>query len=211
MKEERKYTEQEKKRLKEFGEMTEKLKKEGYEKHDLTMGVLSANIFALVFFAIFALIFCLLFYIQGYDFELFSESTSIFECIIYLVVLLVSVVIHELIHGITFATFAENHFKYVHFGFIKESLTPYCTCTEPLKKYQIILAMAMPGIVLGLIPSIISLFNGSFTLLFYGLIMLGSAGGDFTIIYLILKNPSKKKDVIYRDHPTEVGAVMFDR
>ena len=211
MEKERKYSEQEKVRLKEFKEMTEKLEKEGYEKHEITIDVIKANIYAIGFFAIFAVIFGLLFHMNGYDFEFEFFANSLLGLVVFIVSLVVSIIVHELIHGLTFGAFAPNHFKTVQFGFIKENLTPYCTCAEPLKKYQIILAMAMPCIVLGLIPSIIAVFNGSFDLLLYGLIMIGSAGGDLTIIYLILKNPSKKKDVIYRDHPTEVGSVMFDR
>ena len=41
--------------------------------------------------------------------------------------------------------------------------------------------------------------------------MLFGAGGDLTIIYLILKNKSKKKNVLYIDHPVNCGVVMFDK
>ena len=40
---------------------------------------------------------------------------------------------------------------------------------------------------------------------------LFATSGDLLVVLLILKNKSNKKDVLYLDHPTDVGVVMFDK
>ena len=70
----------------------------------------------------------------------------------------------------------------------------------------------MPFIILGIIPCTILLFVPFNIVAFLvGLAMLFGAGGDLTIILLILKNKSKKKDVLYIDHPVDCGVVMFEK
>lgn len=203
-------TNKEKERLKKFNENKDRLLKEGYEEHDLTVSILKANIVGILAISPFVILFIVLFMINGGSIINFDEFSFV-ELIIFLILFIVSIVVHELIHGITYAIFTENHFKDVEFGFILKDITPYCTCRAALKKYQYLLAIAMPGIVLGIIPCIIAVFTHSVFLILYGLFMLVGACGDFLIMVLMLKNKSKKKDVLYHDHPTECGVVMFDK
>ncbi len=184
--------------------------KQGYVEKDLTVSILIANVIGTLVIVPFILLFLVLFFVNGGSSIGFDDFTF-GELILFLLIIVLSVVIHELIHGITYSIFCENHFKDVEYGFIVKDLTPYCTCRAPLKKYQYLLSISMPGIVLGVIPSIIAIFTGSVFLIMYGLFMLIGACGDFLIILLIFKNKSKKKDVLYHDHPTECGVVLFER
>ena len=202
-------TEKEKVRLGKFKENQAKLEKDGFESHYLTVTAEKANVMAIVTTLPFIIPVVALFFICGNSFHTLDYGFLGF--IIFLAVLFASLVVHEWIHGITYAIFAKNHFKDIEFGIVWKMLTPYCTCSSPLKKYQYFLALIMPGLVLGLIPSIIAIINGSVALLGYGVVMIMGAGGDLLILYLILKNASKKKDVLYHDHPTDVGVVMFDK
>ena len=69
----------------------------------------------------------------------------------------------------------------------------------------------MPCIILGIIPSIISIFFSIDFLLIFSSLQIGFAGGDLLINVLIIKNKSKKNEQLYFDHPTEVGVVLFDK
>ena len=44
-----------------------------------------------------------------------------------------------------------------------------------------------------------------------GVIMTASAAGDILIVLKILRYKSRAKDVVYMDHPTEAGGVIFER
>ena len=121
-----------------------------------------------------------------------------------------SLVIHEAIHGFFWGLFAKNHWKSIDFGVIWQSLNPYCTCCEPLNKIEYIIGSMRPGIILGIIPSIISIINGNILLLSFGVMEILSAGGDLLVIIVILKHKSNTS-TIFLDHPTEIGLVCFEK
>ena len=202
-------TEKEKIRLKKFKETQAKLEKDGYESHYLTETAEKANVMAMVTTLPFIIPIIVLFFVMGNRFE--TLDNGFLGMFLFLIAMFVSIVIHELIHGVTYAVFAKNHFKDIEFGVVWKALTPYCTCSAPLKKYQYVLALIMPGLLLGIIPSVVAIINGSVALLGYGIVMVIGAGGDLLVLYLMMKNRSKKKNVLYHDHPTDVGVVMFDK
>lgn len=203
-------SEQEKKRLAKYNENKEKLIKEGYEEHNLTVSTAVANSVSFILGIILVAFFVLLFWLRGNTFAL-EEMHPGWMLLIYLSVLFVGTVIHELIHGVTYSLFAKNGFKDIEFGFIKESLNPYCVCNVALKKYQYLLGISMPCIILGVIPCIYAIFADSLGWLLIGSFNILGASGDLLIVCLIFTKPSKKKEAIYHDHPTEIGVVMFDK
>ena len=202
-------TDKEKKRLEKTNKIIADLEKKGYKKVDLTTSVTKANIYAIVTSLPFILIFVGLYLLVNryITIEIVSPLLWLLFCVVYLV----AIVVHELIHGITFSIFAKNHWKDIDFGIVWEMLTPYCTCICPINKIQYILSMLMPGIVLGVIPCIISIFLSSAILLLFGLIMILGAGGDLLIFYMIVRHKSKKKESLYLDHPTEVGVILLEK
>src|SRR5690606_9207687 len=76
----------------------------------------------------------------------FGVSNGLLTGLLFLVVVIVGVVVHELIHGITWAIFAKNGLRSIKFGILKEMLTPYCHCQEPLKLKPYLLGAMMPGL-----------------------------------------------------------------
>jgi len=63
---------------------------------------------------------------------------------VYGIVIIIGVVLHELIHGIVFASFAKQGFKSIKFGIIWKMLTPYAHCKEPLRVRPYMLGVVMP-------------------------------------------------------------------
>lgn len=207
-KKERKLTENEIKRKEVFEANKQKLESEGYTSTHLTMGVVKANVLALVVMLPFIVLFVLLYNVVNPE---VNSDIGGYGGFLFLVILLVLVVVHEGIHGLTWGIFAENHFKSISFGIIWSMLTPYCACKDGLNKWQYLLGAAMPTIILGFGLALVSVFLNNPFLLFLSLLMIVSGGGDFLVILMIMFHKSKGKETLYIDHPYELGVVVFER
>lgn len=140
---------------------------QGYQPNHITMSALEGNILAI--FAALPFIVSLLIIYLGIGNELSIEGSDLLTAYI---IFLVLILVHEFIHGITWAFFSPKGWKSISFGFIAEYLTPYCSCNEPMKKHQIIIGALMPTIVLGFVPGIIAIFIGSSLLIFVAILMI---------------------------------------
>ncbi|MFM1534559.1 DUF3267 domain-containing protein [Helcococcus ovis] len=209
-KKERKLTPKEQKRKEKFEELSSEMIKMGYKKTDLTLGTLTANLLAIPIMLPFMALGLLIFKLTQANVKIII-MIEIFDLIILFGILLVLIVIHELIHGLTWGAFAKNHFKSIDFGFIWSTLTPYCTCNETLKKWQYILGGLMPTLVLGFGILAAACILHNIFLFMIAELMIVSGGGDFLIVFKILLYKSKENDVYYYDHPYECGVVVFEK
>ena len=188
---------------------------EDFKKEKLTIDLLKANLYAIFAIIPILIIYGLPFYflwrntfskvalksfINEFSFGILGGFISI------LLVITVGTVLHELIHGITWAKYTENGFKSIRFGIMWRMLTPYCHCVEPLKVKHYILGAIMPTIILGFLPFVFSLVTGNLLWLFFGVFFTMGGVGDFLIINLLRK---EKKDDLVLDHPTEAGCYIF--
>lgn len=204
----RELTEAEQKRLERFNKLSEDMTSKGYRRTELTVSIVSANIFGVVLLIpLLVLSFVLLILLH----DDISFDYSPLTLAVGLVILAVLIVVHELIHGASWAIFAEHHFKDIKFGFMKQYLTPYCTCCVPLSKGQYIFGALMPLVILGIIPMAVGIAAGSFSLTLLGIVMTDSASGDIMIVWNILRYKSEADDIVYIDHPTQAGGVIFER
>ena len=205
---ERPLTEAEKRRLEQFEDFCDEMEEKGYRITELTAGIKEANTKALLVFLPFGILFFILFFAVN---SVEKFSATVWGFVVLIVAFLVFTVVHELLHGIVWGLFAENRFRDIEFGYIKEYFTPYCTCKAPLKMGPYLVGALTPLVILGIIPCVISIFTGSFLLLIFGLCMIGGAGGDILISLRLLKQRSKAAEVLYLDHPTKAGSVMFEK
>jgi len=202
---ERKLTAAEERRKAHFEEIKAELEGEGYRSKDLMISIPAANIFSVAILAIAAAaIFGLIYAVHG------TLWNGDFNMLWFALVFIASIFIHEVIHGITWGAFAKNHMKSIEFGFIVQMLTPYCTCSEPLKKHQYLLGTLMPLIVLGILPSIAAVITGSMFAAVVGILMISAAAGDIMIAWKVLKC-RHSADQLFVDHPYEGGSVVFER
>lgn len=123
--------------------------------------------------------------------------------------LLILFVLHEVIHGLVWGLFAG--LRSIRFGVIWKMLTPYCTCSSVLGKWQYVLGAAMPTILLGFLMSFIAIYMDNILLSVLSLFMILGGGGDLLIILKLLSHPTRGKEVLYIDHPYECGLVAFER
>ena len=205
----RELTEAEKKRLARFEALSARMEEEGYRRVELTVSIVKANIFAVVL-----LIPLLAAGFVPYLLLNRGESGGVWgplTMLLYLAALAGAIVVHEGIHGASWAIFAERHFGDIEFGFMKQYLTPYCTCGVPLSKGQYIFGALTPFFLLGVLPMAAGILSGSMFWLTLGIIMADSAAGDLMIVWNILRYRSDASRIVYIDHPTQAGGVLFEK
>lgn len=125
----------------------------------------------------------------------------------FLPIFIVGIVLHELIHGITWKTAAAIPFSHIAFGFQLKTLTPYAHCKIPISKKAYVTGTLMPAIILGIIPFLVSLIRGDGWLLIIGVLFTFAAVGDFLIVYLIR---TVEWNALVEDHPTNAGCFVYD-
>ncbi|MCR4995501.1 MAG: DUF3267 domain-containing protein [Bacteroidales bacterium] len=178
----------------------------------VTINIVSANVFAILIFLVAAISFGVPYVCLWHDTwhgtplvpEFLSNPWMSF---LGLAALIGGIVVHELIHGITWACFAPGGWQSISFGVMWKLLTPYCHCDEPLRRSGYLWGGMMPCIVLGIIPAVLSLFTGSFLLLIWGIIFISAAAGDIWMCWLLLK---EKPGCLVLDHPSEAGFYIYE-
>lgn len=205
---ERELTAREKIRKAEFDKFCIQMKDQGYSRHNLTIGITAANTIGILLTVPFVAVLAWL-YLTENPFNILSFSAA--GPALFLLVFFALIVLHELIHGITWSFFTTNHMKDIEFGVMWKYLTPYCTCKKPLKKGQYITGALMPAIVLGFLPAIASIITGSLFVFAVAELMIMSGGGDFLIVVKILRYRAQGRNTLFCDHPYEAGLVVFDK
>jgi uncharacterized membrane protein len=189
---------------------------ENYKKEKLTINLVSANIFGVLLIIPIVLFYGLPYYfIWGNEItrdgfknlvpNISPEMIGI-STILFFLIFISGIILHELIHGLTWAKYTRNGMKAMKFGVLWQMLTPYCHCKEPLKVKHYILGAITPAIFLGLGPAILSIITGNLGLLVFGMFFTMAAGGDFLIINLLRKEPM---DNLVQDHPSEAGCYIY--
>ena len=138
----------------------------------------------------------------GSTFTLFYEYPLSFPLLVLLGILL-----HELIHGLTWMIAGKIPRNAIKFGFNWKALAPYAHCKEPLEVNAYRWGAAMPGIVLGIIPFLIGLTTGNNWFSLFGYLFTVTASGDILILWLI-RNIEPGVRVL--DHPEKAGCKVSD-
>jgi len=126
---------------------------------------------------------------------------------LFLGVLFLGVLAHELIHGLAWVIFGRKPFSTIKFGFQWKTLTPYAHLKEPVEINAYRIGGFMPGFFLGILPYIMSIVLGDGNLFWFGLIHTAAAGGDWLILWLI-RNIKAGSQV--EDHPTNAGCYVIE-
>lgn len=188
---------------------------DGLKKELLIIDLVKANVFAI--FSIFpiVLIYGIPYYLvwsQYFNLVSIKETVrnnfpGVFSATISIWLLLIlGIIVHELIHGITFSMFAKNGHKSIKYGVLWKMLTPYCHCKEPLQVKHYIIGAITPAIILGFLPAIYAILTGNIVFLFFGIFFTMAAFGDFMIINLLRK---ENLNSFVLDHPSEAGCYIY--
>ncbi len=179
------------------------------EKRKVAIDLVKANWFAVAILVISAVVYLIPF-VAIWGFNLPKEDSGfegLLNSLMVFLVLALGIVVHELIHGITFACFAKRGFKSISFGIIMKYLTPYCHCDEPMSRGKYAVAALMPLVVLGFMPAVLSWFTGSWGMLAFAVILTSGAAGDIWMTWLVSK---EKPGALIEDLETEAGYYVYD-
>ena len=142
------------------------MEQSGYTRHELTIDIGKENVFTIVLLVPLFLI--------GYGLNYLVNHRIGFldiNWLIFFVAFVVLIVTHELIHGACWSLFTPHHFKDIEFGIMKPSMTPYCTCLEPLNKGAYIFGTVMPLVLLGILPMAAGIAVDNSNILILGIIV----------------------------------------
>ena len=122
-------------------------------------------------------------------------------------VLLFGILVHELIRMVAWALFAKKPLSAFKLGFQWKSLTPYAHCKEPMDIRPYRIGSFAPGLLLGILPWLISLFTGDVLFFLFGLLYTTAAGGDLLILWIIR---NVKPNTLVEDHHTNAGCYIYE-
>lgn len=192
-----------------FERVSNDLKLQGYRERKCTISILRANLVPFILMLPLTILADNLwqtFVLSGRQNS--PELVSPLQLVLFLLML---IVLHEAFHGLTWAIFTENHLRSIGFGVIWKLLMPYCTCLVPLKKWQYMLGIAMPTVILGFGLMIPALLYRSSLLFFSSILMIYGGGADLYVFLELLFQKKTVNDVVYIDHPSECGYVVFEK
>ena len=187
----------------EFEKMRVQLHENGYQEKDVTISSGKAMILGVLYALPFVIIFGLLYRFMLIERAHLSEVGGLSFYVMFIVIIAVSVVIHELLHGIGWAISSGKGWNVVRFNI--NAMMPSCACRETLKKKQYLIGVLTPFVILGLGSVLfVFIYPGTISLLTM-IVNFVAAGADLTIAFNVLK----EQDSLIVDHPTEAGYIIF--
>jgi len=178
------------------------------EKRDHSVSVGEAHLYGMLTpLPFIALLVALFVSVWGWEHLVRESFVALSNGAASIMALLVGVVAHELLHGLAWGYFGRKPLCALKFGFQWKTLTPYAHCKEPLPLDAYRLGSAAPGVVLGFVPAIISVFTGDAGSLLFGLLFTLAAGGDFLVLWLLRAVPAGS---LVEDHPTRAGCFVLE-
>ncbi|OFX85683.1 MAG: hypothetical protein A2W99_06120 [Bacteroidetes bacterium GWF2_33_16] len=180
------------------------VKKEDSVEYTVQMG--RVNLIA-IFMIIPILIIFLVPYLLLWNFDILKIGYKLFLKNIFLLVF-VGIILHELLHGITWAILTKKGFNQIKFGINWKYLSPYTHFKEPLKIKYYLAGALMPLIILGIIPAVYGIIMGDGFFLIFGIFFTWAAAGDIISSIRLLRLPM---NIFVQDHPKELGFIVFDQ
>ncbi len=177
-------------------------------KRDLSISMGKANLYGIVLMAPGGVLLALP-YVAIWGREAFGNAweTMRDHFLLALAVFAVGMVLHELIHGLSWTVFGKQPRSAIKYGFQVKTLTPYAHCVEPMDVRAYRLGAAMPGLIVGVLPWLAAVVSGNGAVLIFGFVFTLAALGDAMILWLI-------RDVapgsLVLDHPTQAGCYVID-
>jgi len=168
---------------------------EEYEQEKYVLNMLWFTIFSLIVLIFSAIIFGIPFYniwnINNNE-NIFPIIINANHRIVFLIICILGIFIHEMIHGFFWGIFIKKKFNGIKIYFHKKYYTFVCECKNVLSKKQFIIGTIMPLIILGFIPLIISFVFLNRPIFVFGILYIAAAGGDILITFKLLKNKNIK-------------------
>jgi len=174
---------------------------EGYVPEKKTISILWANLLSLVLLVVSLGMGLILMYALHHEIAVDKFSHVFLQAC---VMMLIGIVVHELIHGVTWMLLVGKGFRHLSFGFMVGAV--YCHIDVPMRKRQYVIGALMPLLLLGVIPWAAGIVAGSMLWMLFGAFLITGAMGDIMIVWVIRKEPAES--LVY-DHPSEAGCYVY--
>jgi hypothetical protein len=177
-------------------------------KRDLSVSMARANVYSL-FFAVPAAIILIGAYLLLWGKQGLADARLIIykQFSLTLLVLIIGILLHELLHGLTWTWLGKKPFKSIRYGINWKVLSPYAHCREPLSIQAYRWGALMPGLLLGIIPALLGIVSGNGALMAFGLLFTVAAGGDAMILWSLRK---EDRNTMVLDHPSKAGCCIVE-
>jgi hypothetical protein len=172
---------------------------------EIAVSFLAANIYGTLLGTLPALLLLILFGAVWSGRRLAPLANGISLALI-VILLLVGIVVHEVLHAVGWHLFGQVPRHAIKFGFKWKVLTPYAHSRAPMPVNGYRWGTILPGLLLGILPSLLATAVGNGFLLAFGLFFTFAAGGDFLILWLLRGVPGEAQ---VADHPSKVGCVVY--
>lgn len=116
------------------------------------------------------------------------------------------IVVHELVHAVTWVVVGRGRWSRVHFGWQWRGLAPFAHYSDPLPAAAYRLGAAAPLIVLGIIPSLLGTLMGWGAVAAFGWLLVVGASGDLCVLWLLR---GVSPGALVSDHPTRAGCLVY--
>lgn len=118
-----------------------------------------------------------------------SYSTSDINFIQLLILAIPYFILHEIIHSIAYVLCGAN-FKNVTYGAHLEKGILCCSCKQNITKFNILVSLLAPFIIIGIITYIIGIVISNNLLIFLSIMNIGGSSGDLIMFHSLsrLKN-----------------------
>lgn len=127
--------------------------------------------------------------------------------LLFVLLMVGGIVAHELLHGVTWMVLGNRSWQDIKFGVNWKAFAPYAHCREPLEVNAYRWGAAMPGLVLGVIPYLVSIVTGYAWLMLFGYLLTITASGDLLILWAIRK---LEAGTLVIDHPERAGCQVVN-
>ena len=171
--------------------------------------IIKLNVYALIIVGIGVVLTLVLFSIIGITKFTFNPlGTGLF-----LVSFLVFIVVHELLHGLSFILFNRSKLSDVKFGIVLKSGMAYCISTVPVKVDAARLSLMMPVYVVCIPLYIVGVVIGNMYLCLLAILFFSGSAGD--LYYMWKLRNTNKNHYMFEKMPTksgyEVGYLLYEK
>ena len=186
-----------------FREMQENLNKAGSKEKNVTISSKKATVFGGISVLPLVVIFAVIYRLALVERAHLTELSGPGFYITLVAIITISIVVHELLHGVGWALSSGKGWNIVRFNI--SGFMPSCACKMALSKGKYLFGVLFPFIVLGG-GSILFLFvyPGTVSILTMA-VNIVAAGADVLIAMKVIK----EKNVLIADHPMEAGYIAF--
>ncbi len=174
------------------------MKKDSEQKEyiiEYNMLVVNILAFGLLFLMMFVVYGLTKFKIMNIDFMEYDKLLTGFKAIVFFIILILWMVLHEIIHGVTYQIGGAKSTDIV-FGASLENGVFYCKAKEYINKKCIMMSLLAPLVLIGIVTFIIGVIISNVWLIVLSIANISGAAGDIMMFMFFLK---QKDDVEFRE------------